>query len=90
MAMVNPSTVDAPAFELDTRRVGGTSRTGTSGLSFANSDENDIRLAFKLHEPAASEGHQVHKTWPTLVFSYPAFLGLREHKLDPPDSLGSK
>ena len=90
MALVNPSMVDVSAFELVPRRVSGTSRNGTPELCFSNSDQGDTRLAFKLDESAVADGHIVRETWPTLVFSYPAFLGLREHKLDPPDSLGSK
>jgi len=88
--MVNRSIVDVPTSEPDLRRAGGTHRTGTAEFSFWHNDRGDTRLAFAAHESVVAEEHRIQQTWPTLVFSYPAFLGLREHKLNPPGSLASR
>src|SRR5271169_2876907 len=87
MAMVNRSIVDVPAAEPDPVLVGGTYRTGTAKFGFSHNDRGETRLAFALHESVSAEGHRIQQPWPTLVFSYPEFLGLREHKLNPPGSL---
>jgi hypothetical protein len=88
MAMVSPAVVDVPASRTDPKPVGGGNRTAAAAeFYFSNDDSGRAHVAPKLRETVPGERHDIQETWPTLVFSYPSFLGLREHKLNPPGSL---